>query len=294
VLLAVVLESDPRDPALLEWAIQSCSEALVHERCAPADASTGEAAPYRARLSWEDELHARVEVRRERDGVVALAERSVAFLPEDPMSERYRALGLVVASYVLAQRPAEPAFSPSPPPPKPAPTLRPAPMRRFAIDLALLGGPALDQGAYRAGGTVRGLVRPSARLPALGLLLAARATYRPAEPRLTWAALSLGVAGRLFLAGPLSAEARLECVIQRLFARANDRASTKVDRADLDRTGGQLGLELLYAVSPSLRLFLGGDVARMRPRGQIIVARELVGRERAVEGALLVGTRIAW
>jgi hypothetical protein len=291
MLLAVVLESDPYDPALLERALESCSEALVDDVCAAPDANAQSAAPYRAHLTWRDELHLEVEVLGDETQGSALLRRNVTFLPGDPPEERYRAAGLIVASFVLAQRPA-----PLPPPPRalpPPPPSRPR-FQRFGLDLAAVGGPALDRGRLRAGGTVRVSFRPSVHTPWLAILLASRASHRPDEPRLTWADLSIGLAGRLAQLDLLAIQARAELVLQRLFARARDSERDETEQRRLDRIGGRVGLDFMYAVTPSFLLFLGGDVARVRPRIALRVASQSAGRERAVEGSVLVGTRIVW
>lgn len=291
MLLAVLVESDPYDPTLLERALESCSEALVEEQCAAADPNAQRPAPYRASLTWRDELHVEVEVRGDESQGSALLRRNVTFLPGDALEERYRAAGLIIASFVLAQRPA-----PRPPPPPrafPAPPPPPK-FQRYGIDLAGLGGPGLERGPLRAGGTLRTVFRPSVHTPWLAILLAGRASHRRDEPRLTWVDLSIGLGARLAQLDVLSIHARLELVLQRLFARARDAARDESEQRKLDRIGGRAGIDFMYAVTPSFMLFFGGDVARVRPRISLRVAGESAGRERPVEGALLVGTRIVW
>lgn len=286
VLLAVVLESNSADPAQLHWALESCSEALVAQRCAGPDAVGPEPPPFRAQLTFADELHATVAIRRSGSDGELIGERSVTFSPGDPLNERFRALGLIVASYVLAQQPSESAASIAPPP-------LPAPRFRYvALDIAAVAGPALDRGPPRAGGTLRVFVRPSARMPNFGLLLAARGSHRFADPRLSWASVSAGVVGSLPLLPTLRLEARLEAVGQRLFGAASQ--GMRVDRKSETRGGGQLGLELFHALSPAVLLFVGGEVARLRPRVTVTRADREVGRDRELEGTLLFGTRIAF
>lgn len=286
VLLAVVLESNSADPAQLQWALESCSEALVAQGCVGPDAARDEQPPFHAQLTFVDELHATVAIRRSGDAGELIGERRVTFAPGDPLNERFRALGLIVASYVLAQQPSEPA---APPAPRPAPTPR---FRYVALDLAVVGGPALDRGPARAGGTLRVLVRPSARAPNFGLLVAARGTHRFADPRLSWASISAGIVGSYPVLPTLRLEARLEVVGQRLFGTASK--GSVVDRKRENRSGGQLGLELVQTLSPSFALFVGGEVARLRPRVTVTQADREVGRDRQLEGTLLFGARIAF
>jgi len=280
---AVVLESEPGDASLLAWAVRGCNEALVAERCATAE--SGEAPRYRARLTWRDALHAHVTIvpADVPDAPPVLA-RDVTFQPADAPGERYRALGLIVASYVLTQDAQAPA---APTPPR---TARAA--GRLDLDAALLGGPALDEGPLRAGGSLRLHLRAGQRLPWLGVVVGASASHRAGTPRLTWAALTLGASARAPLATRWALEGRLEGVGQRLFARAHDPERDRRERASRTRVGGQAGLVLLYQLTPGLSLFGGAELARLRPRVRIWVGPTPLGRERALEATALVGLRL--
>lgn len=285
LLLSVAIESHPADP-LLEWALKSCKDALVEGRCEQAHEPAQGSPDFLAQLAWHDALHVEVSLRRSREGAL-LAQRGVTFSPADAPAERYRALGLIVASYVLAAQQRAPTVSA---PAAPATSAR----QLFALDLALLGGPGLDRGHWRGGGTLRALVRPWDALPNLGVLLAGRATYRPGNPRLVWAGLSLGLSYELDLLRALRLAARLEWVGQRLFARARDAASAVVDRGARYRQGGQLGLELAYRASGHVAPFVGLELAALRPRVRVRVAGSEVGEERALEVSLLLGARFGW
>lgn len=286
-LVAVLIERNAQDPALLELALASCGEALVAGHCERGHEGAPPAA-LQARLTWDDALHAKVELLRagERETV---ATRQVAFAEADALAERYRALGLIVASLALAHVP----------PPLPPSTPAAAPPRveegnRHALDLLAYGGPALERGELRAGGGLRASSRPLRALPWLGLSTSVRASYRPGEPRLVWAAWTLGLTGRLALTRALATEGRLEWVGQRLHARARDPLSGEVERGARLRQGGQLGLELTLRVARHAWLFAGGELALLRPRVTLRVAGQLVGRERALEPAALLGGRYGW
>lgn len=298
VLLAVVFESNSPDPTLLAHALESCTEALVGVECQErvADPQRVGAAQenFVVQLTWHDPLHAHVEVRRALPEPALLGSREVAFSQADSLLERYRALGVVAASYVLPELPAAAQPAPSEPPAPPSSAERPAQRARLATELALLGGPGLDRGRPRAGATLRLLARPLAAVPALGLLVSARASHRPGTPDLTWADLGLGLSAGLPRLGPLHTELWLEAVGQRLFAKASDPDAGRVDRGGRFRLGGRLGLALLFQATTHLLPFLAADLAVMRPRVRLRVADRVVGEERAVEASLLLGARIAW
>ena len=135
-----------------------------------------------ARVSWagSQRLDARLDVTVIATG--RAAGQSVSFEASDPLAERGRALGLVLASLLRPETaagtspPASPAPAPAtvavtPPAPPRAPALPPWP---WAIDVAAEGGFALGGSGSGAGGTVGVRWSP---LPRVGFRLGARARF---------------------------------------------------------------------------------------------------------------------
>jgi hypothetical protein len=135
-----------------------------------------------ARLSWlgAERLEARLEVTVIATGRIAA--QPVSFEPSDPLQERGRALGLVLASLLRPE-----ATSEAPPPPTPAPAavtvaaLPPPPPAApvlvrwpWAVDVAGEGGFALRGSGSGAGGTVGVRWSPLARV---GFRVGARARF---------------------------------------------------------------------------------------------------------------------
>ena len=128
-----------------------------------ADAGRAEHAAAVARIVWTDER--RTEARLEVVGADGGPTRAstIAFADSDPLAERGRALGLVLAALVAPEKQARlereaaarevaapaPTVVASPPPPPPPP-----PRRRFALDAAAEGGFALAGAGSGFGGAL--------------------------------------------------------------------------------------------------------------------------------------------
>lgn len=101
---AVTLELPEADPDELALALEGCRQVL-QEGC------TTEAAKWRARVTWSDDgkRFAVIDLSwtGEEEGKRRRAVRRVEFRPQDPMDQRYRAVGLVIAALVVAS--ADPA-----------------------------------------------------------------------------------------------------------------------------------------------------------------------------------------
>lgn len=303
LLFAVALESPAPSPELSELAVSSCSHALADGRCVPIEEADLAAEPDAlvAVAVWNpDWLAARLTIRRARGGE-PLAVRSVLFTRADPLEERFRALGLIVASYATvhgldsAETPREPPAPSVPEAPPPTRDTAPAPRRSAlvkSLDLALFAGPALDRGGARAGLLARARLAPSES--ALAWIGTLRGALRSGEPRFMWAAASTGASLRLGrLHAPVALEARAELVGQRTQVRARDALGTGA-RGGAFRWGGQLGAELVFCIASDAGLFVGGEWAHLRPRVRVSVEGQEVGVERQDSWSVLGGARISW
>ncbi|HVZ36515.1 MAG TPA: hypothetical protein VG963_28995, partial [Polyangiaceae bacterium] len=274
-LLAVALQSPAPNPELLAIALASCSEALGNQRCyepsAPEVAAEPEAVI--ANVSWDpDWLSAQVELRRMKDQQ-PLAVRTVQFSAADPLEERFRALGLIIAAHALSQVE------------KPPPAQAERALLREGLDMFVFGGAALDRGAGRAGLALRGWMRPGTW--PLMMLLSVRGAYRPGEPRVMWATATAGAGLHLEpSARPFALESRLELVGQRTQVSATSDGQGRA-RAGAFRWGGQFGLEISGRLWGRFWLFGGGEVAWLTPRVRVHVAGEPAGNESPFGWALL-------
>lgn len=296
---SVVIESGTADPRLAQITIESCNTALGEGHCSAA-AEAGSAAWF-VRVSWDDaeRLRARIEIRRDASTSEPDAVREIEFSQADEIEQRHKALGLIIAAYVVANTRSAPDPEPvatarAEPVPEPAPAPTPS-HRRFPTwygDFALSAGPGLDRGEPSLGLMLRGGVRPFDI--ALGGLLSLRAARRFDATSVLWLSGSAGLA--LLLQTPLSplaVEARAEVVAQRMQTEAQDPASGERDGAGVWRFGGQLGAELHLRLASSFFLFAGGELGLLRPTVHLAVAGRPHGVQQALGWGGLLGLRYA-
>jgi hypothetical protein len=106
----VAIESEPADAALGQVAIESCSGALGGNNCRDVNAP-GEPAAWFVRVIWDvpERRRAVIEIRRGgRDAELATV-RAVEFSTADALAQRERAVGLIIAAFVLEQARAQQA-----------------------------------------------------------------------------------------------------------------------------------------------------------------------------------------
>jgi hypothetical protein len=225
--------------------------------------------------------------------------REIEFSQADELEQRHKALGLIIAAYVVANTRSapepEPVASPSPEPAPEPRELAPSP-RRFAIwngDIGLTAGPGLDRGEPRFGLMLRGVVRPIDI--ALGGLLSLRAARRFNDDNpVLWVSGSAGLALLLQApASPLAVETRLEAIAQRMHTQAQDPISGERDEGGVWRFGGQLGLELQLRLASSIFLFAGADLEMLLPAVHLAVAGRSAGVEKPFAWGGLAGLRVA-
>ena len=155
----VVIEIAPPDAAVeLEAALEhGCSEAVARGRCEVAHIGDDPAQPDAiAIVSWQDaeQQSARVQVGLRRDG--RWLERTLTFEQRDAPVERWRAVGLAIATLV-GELPGEPGNRPVTPPatpgvaPPPRDTRKPPPQRGAdGQHPTLLGSDVASQPAWGA------------------------------------------------------------------------------------------------------------------------------------------------
>jgi hypothetical protein len=308
----VAIDAGPVDPRLETIAIESCSGALGSGSCRT-DRDSREPADWFARVIWTEPEHlrARIEIRRGARDAPPSSVRTVEFSAADEPAQRERAVGLIIAAFVMEHARAEgtegaaESTAAAQPPPLPPPEIEiapdPAPRAHapvWGVDLALLAGPGFDRGSPRMGAMLRGLFRPFD--PPLAVVLGIRAARRwnGEDPSVLWLAASTGLALRLQTpARPLAVEARAELQLQRVQVEAEDPATGAHDSGGASRLGGALGLEAHVALGgdggSGVSLFAGGEITALFPSVYLEVGGLETGIERNLGWGALVGLRVA-
>jgi hypothetical protein len=251
-----------RSAALEPTMVEACTNAIAEGRCALAsqtsDADQAEARAV-AIVSWADgeQRTARIEVGLRRADRGQWLARTIEFRPQDAQPERWRAVGLVIATLVgdaihaeaAPVPPPAPAPSPAPPPPPPPP-IRAAPEPvthdRAWVDAGALIGPGLDTGAPRFGAGIRAAWAPL-RPPLFVTVAAAYAGSARASTTgvgASWTTLAAGVGPVVSAAGnALRFDARFEAVAERFDASVVAPDTGATDDGSLWRGGARVGLE---------------------------------------------------
>jgi hypothetical protein len=331
----VAVESEPRAAELDQVLLDGCNSALGSARCsvAGAPAAIGSPAPtWFVRVRWEpDGRRARVEFRRG-DAAGELTEtREVEFAPADNDAQRHKAVGLIIAAYVLAEAKARAeAAAATPPEPKddgkagsaspPRPgsdsdadsgsdadadsgtviTIAPdlVPPRRppdWAIDVLLLAGPGFDRGPPRFGLQLRGLAWPLS-LPLAGTA-SVRAAQRFTEPTVRWLSGTLGLiwlpVPQLSTAG---LELRAEAVLQNVRIEADPpegAAGSDSQAGDAWRFGAAGGADAWLQLGGGIALLTGFELTLLQPRVYLDIGGDAAGNDPALAWSATFGFRAA-
>jgi hypothetical protein len=276
---------------------RSCEEALGDGRCP----SALELKPS-AVVTWYAVIHSddadlaklRVELRdRSADGVL-IETRNLTFSERDSIRSRWASAGAVIAALVAArdgtQSPAASSHHEIETPPDWS--AQAARSSTWGIDLAMLAGPGLDQGAPRLGGLLRGFVGLVPRAPGVLGVLSLRYANRPGDLDLTWVSGSLGMGARAQVS-TFSSELTGELVFERMLMSAENPSTGHKESAAQNRFGGRLGLNFAWAAWPSLSFIAGAEATAMRPALSISLADVRVGREPLVAFAFSAGARFS-
>jgi hypothetical protein len=266
------------------------------------EAGRAERANFAARVSWIDER--RSQARLEVVAVDGDLRRSstIAFDPSDPLPERGRALGLVLAALVAPEKQARLEREARPPPAAVAPAVTaaiappaPPPPRRFALDAAATGGFAIGGAGSGAGGTIGLRWHPGKRI---GLRLGAQARFGQVASAQSDAVDLAGAAGLVLFVIP-PADSRYLALALRADAllmyeslshlSSDDPAPVRSGRL---LPGGLALIEGQWALSPTLALALGAGVEAAFGRTDIFVRQEKVA-ELAALRALVAGGLVA-
>jgi hypothetical protein len=295
----VVLELPAEHAEQAQAAVGSCELVLGKGHCRTSG-EPGPTASWYATVVWQDDssLDATVELRSSESGPT-VSVREVRFEEADSLEQRYRALGLLVVSHVLASKPQPTATAASqisneaPLPTEPAPDYPPAPLPllplTLGVDLAGAVGPAIASGQLRWGGNVRGwvAVTPSAPRPQVSLGFSRASS----EADVTWYSGSVGVAAPLDIPElPVSFELHLEAILQRMQLVADNGDAR--ESAGQTRGGMGLGGDAFVGLSDQVAVMVGGSATFLAPNVRLTVGEDREGTLRAPTWAAQVGVRL--
>ncbi len=304
-VVAVEISTQGSQPSYAAALVAACTRAVHRGTCVLADASPeARDAEGIAIVSWQgtDQDDARVQVGvRRADGGTAWLARDMHFRDADAPVERWRAVGLTIATLVgeLPEPPPRPtshAVAPLPrraPPAVPRRTGKPeAPLpARWWLDAGAVLGPGLDTGSWRVGGFL-GVARRFDRSP---LFAHAAASYaaRPSDAlgvAANWFTLSLGP-------GVALAIPRADLVLDLRGALGLERVHASATRGGDEDSGSRWVPELRLGGNVAwpggyLSVVAGGEMWAMQSATTIRVSDEATGRVPALGGSLHLGVRV--
>jgi hypothetical protein len=311
----VVMELPTQHAQHANQALESCRLVLGFDRCRSSNEG-GPAGTYYASIEWQPGERVRVEVHRERlDGPLVNA-REVEFAPDDTLDHRYRAIGLLVVSNVMAETErsnadsrksdealryeeldetefAVPMWARAKPP---EPEIQGEESARAASSDEV--GFGVDLGGHVGMGPTSGLSRFGAFLRPWALPF--DDTWRTFA-RVGWivhsgsvdvdgyeGALGLGFCVRVSSA--ISIEVNASGVVQHLRFRASDPA-LGADAYALTRYGARVGFEAEARLVDHIGLWLGGEVLAATPPYAVDIKAERVGQEEGPKWGGVLGLR---
>ncbi len=331
VVLIEMPEADRASP-LARALVNACSQGVAQGHCALATDAEEPDVMAVAIVRWEDvdrrAVSLTVGVRR-----VSRSQwlsRSIEFRQSDALTERWRAVGLVIATLAgeaearareVSATPdargsnAVPSASTGAPgasaPPSAAANVASAPAtdevaastpststrrparERAWIDAGGLLDPGVGDAWLRGGGWLRASYRPSA-IP-IYAHLGGRYAVAPAvrsELSLAWASGSAG-AGTVIAFGalPVRMEFHAEAVAQLVRVDARDTDAARSETRDRFVWGGRGGMDVAWHFAPAWGLVGGGELNVLSSGTVVRVANQREGRDASVSAGFLLGAR---
>lgn len=323
MLAPVIVDLGPDvAPPAIEIVLDACNEVIQNGVCLPEGAAYAEA-PRAVAIARPDEsvLSVHIEVRLGASEQAPWLVRELRFGAHDPTAERWRSVGLAIATLVgegearqaeqatLDAEPQpdtpEPALAPveDPAPPAPAspPPRRAASPEPDAVDevasawapvfvgVGLLTGPGFDDDVWRIGGSAR-----AGWGFAHGLQLVASIDYSGrasvADYTASWLALQGGVAYRLRLSERTSAAVAVRGGAQqmRFEVLAGGETTSRVKWNPVVA----LGIDAWWLLTPSIGIWAAADAQTLGRETRVFVAPErdaVTSREVDLSGVLGVG-----
>lgn len=327
VVAVEIAPARPADERKLFALLRACSRALPAGACEEAGSSQQEPAAL-ARVNWDASGSASVTVRL-RDGEHDLA-RELSFSSGDPELQRWRSVGLIIATIVDELRvqskteqaatgqggssaagtgDARPtATARAAPPPRPAaaqaaalpgPSVdiqqrrrRAAMVRPNSFELGGSGGSGLSGGGLRGGAYARG-AHDIAGLPAFASVRIAYLTSPSSPPSLTWT--ELGIGGGFQLTGRyFRFESGLNVQLVRVSASARSPLTAVMDTRASWLPGVALQLSAVWPARSLLAVRLGGWGSRLAREVVVTNAGQEIGRLLPFNWGAEGGARLAF
>jgi hypothetical protein len=254
----VVVQGLPPAPAFRAAVLSACSEALEFRSCVSAE-ETGPSASTSAvaAIAWPEgnDRHARDTLYRFDAAADPRIERDTRFAEHDPLVERWRTIGLVIAALVgESETPREGAE---------ASVHRSSVARdvgagpRGWLGLSGLVGPGLDDGTLRIGADVHGAVHLS---PLFFLHGSASHAVRPTDQRhldVRWTTLAAGGGARTHITPlDLAVGARIEVMLEIVHADSTSGAALG-GGGNRVSPGIRFGADALWPANTPIGLTLG-------------------------------------
>ncbi len=230
---------------------------------------------------------------RDRSATGAVIEtRGLVFADVDDVRSRWASVGAVIAAFVAERDSTDRVVPPPPVVRAPAPPLPEAPVSRWGVDLMALGGPALDRGALRWGGSLRGFASLP-RAPGVIGTVSLRYAQRAGDLDLAWVSAAAGLGARFGdVAARVNFDVTGELVYERLSIAGRNPQTGHQDSAAENRFGGRLGARAAVRTwAAGLAFVVGADVSALRPGVDITLADVPAGREPAIGYTLAAGVR---
>ncbi len=296
-VVAIIVEASEQATDLGAAAAQACSASMHEARCAVSSGPPADAPSVRAAVTFDADGSVRIVVQRGSNS----ERRALRFRVEDSAVERWRSVGLVVGTLAqgLLERPSAPPAPTSPPPrptPPPPPAIPlPAPPPVW-VDLGALASPALDDGSWKGG--------PSLRVgyAIAGLPLATIASFRyalrggdEAGLEVHWLSGGVGLGGQWsFLADRLWVHVRAELVGQLALAKVDEPFTGRVDEASRWVGGGRFGVDAAWMLARNVGFWLGFDATALQSGTVVTIRADRPGRAPPYELSPQLGLRLAF
>jgi hypothetical protein len=255
----VVIQGLPPAPELRGVVLSACSDALKHRSCVASEDKDQGAPSATALIAWPDGTDRHVRVTLERFDVPRgrRIDRDTRFADEDPLVERWRTIGLVIAALVgesdapldgtaegddrsgsgWARAGAHPAAW---------------------LGLSALAGPGLDDGSVRLGGAVHGAV--ALRTSPIFFMASASYAVRSADDRqmdVRWTTFAVGGGARAVVSdADLALRVRFELMLEHFLARSGSGAAVS-GGGSRTSPGIRGGGDLVWPASAALGMTLG-------------------------------------
>jgi hypothetical protein len=258
----VVVQGLPPAPELRRAVLSACSDALKHRSCISAEEQDRSApAPLAtAVIAWPEgtDRHVRVTLERFDATPNRHIDRDTRFADQDPIIERWRTIGLVIASLVGESETPRDGAAPSEDRPSLALGARPGP--RAWLGISALGGPGLDDGSVRLGASVHGALALSS---VFFLQTSANYAVRPLDERrldVRWTTLAVGGGTKTHVPSiDLALRARFELILEYLHASSSAGAPAS-GGGSRTSPGIRFGGDVLWPAKGALGMTLGFSV----------------------------------